>query len=355
MKPLILHAPGELISSTATLSLNRPRWYIADLRPPDCRLADVPSGNCLDEPTYAIFKPRNVLSASGADHEGLNRKTLTDVQLSAGLVPIPGHVGRLDYETSGLILVTSHGLLNKALLNWPDILTSYGGTPTTKRYRLYVEGRHEPDSTQVKRLSDPLTHSRNGRTFYSKSAVSVSVLGSFEDRRMPSAWSLFDSINVPSQGSSAYNPSSQRDNREPSARELWQASRRAARQQERLSKADTLPFPSRRLEGYGWVTQIDIVLSEGRHHQVRRLCKRAGLRLHHLRRLAVGPVQLGDLAPGEVRVLEREEKHELYAACLPRLLAAQRAHRESFGQCNSAPLVSSALWSFDTHEHINTT
>lgn len=70
----------------------------------------------------------------------------------------------------------------------------------------------------------------------------------------------------------------------------------------------------------GWLTRVDVVLTQGRHHQVRRLVKRAGLKLLHLRRVAVGPVTLGDAAPGDVRVLGRHEKRELYEWCLPRVL-----------------------------------
>ena len=58
-------------------------------------------------------------------------------------------------------------------------------------------------------------------------------------------------------------------------------------------------------------------LRQGRHHQIRRLCKRAGLRLLHLRRISVGPIALGGMVPGEVRELSAEEKAALYAACLP--------------------------------------
>ena len=158
------------------------RWRVDDLRPPACSPADVPSGNCLDEPTYAIFKPRNVLSASGADAG--RRRTLTDVMRDAGVPPLPGHVGRLDLETSGLILVTAHGLLNKALINWPDVLAAFDGEVVTKRYLLFVAGRHEPSSPRLTRLADPLTHQRNGRTYFSRSAVDVIHRGSYVDRRL---------------------------------------------------------------------------------------------------------------------------------------------------------------------------
>ena len=68
---------------------------------------------------------------------------------------------------------------------------------------------------------------------------------------------------------------------------------------------------------------MELTIRQGRHHQVRRLCRRGGLKLRHLRRLRVGPVGLGGLRPGEVRVLGREEKAGLYAMCLPKWLEQQ--------------------------------
>ena len=65
----------------------------------------------LSSTTYAIYKPRNVLSAAGPSAGKSGRKnnpTLTDVMEAAGVRPLPGHVGRLDAETSGLILVTDN-------------------------------------------------------------------------------------------------------------------------------------------------------------------------------------------------------------------------------------------------------
>lgn len=87
--------------------------------------------------TYAVFKPRNVLSASGTVDTGRKRyPTLTDVMKAAGVVPLPGHVGRLDAETSGLVLVTSDSLLLRGVLGWPEVLEEYGGTPVSKNCAL---------------------------------------------------------------------------------------------------------------------------------------------------------------------------------------------------------------------------
>ena len=55
----------------------------------------------------------------------------------------------------------------------------------------------------------------------------------------------------------------------------------------------------------GWLTEVEVQLRQGRNHQIRRLCKRAGLRLLHLRRISVGPIALGGMAPGEVRAISQ--------------------------------------------------
>ena len=43
------------------------------------------------------------------------------------------------------------------------------------------------------------------------------------------------------------------------------------------------------------------MLTEGRHRQVRRMFGACGYRVAELHRTAVGPYQLGDLAPGAWR------------------------------------------------------
>ena len=131
--------------------------------------------------TYAIHKPRGVLSA--ARDANPHRRTLTDVMLTAGVEPLPGHVGRLDLETSGLILVTADSLLLEAALGIPrpGVTDSEAASASlTKTYELLLAGRHDPDSPALRDLGEPLKHRRGGREFHSDAAACVRHLRTFQ-------------------------------------------------------------------------------------------------------------------------------------------------------------------------------
>jgi 23S rRNA pseudouridine2605 synthase len=59
---------------------------------------------------------------------------------------------------------------------------------------------------------------------------------------------------------------------------------------------------------------VDITLTEGRHHAVRKWAEAIGLKVERLARLSYGPVRLGDLPPGAWRLLTPSEEAALYAA-----------------------------------------
>jgi len=67
------------------------------------------------------------------------------------------------------------------------------------------------------------------------------------------------------------------------------------------------PVPEAEPPWLGDRTRLEFRLIEGRHRQIRRLCSRAGLRLLHLHREAVGPLELGGLASGAARPLSAAE------------------------------------------------
>jgi 23S rRNA pseudouridine2605 synthase len=67
---------------------------------------------------------------------------------------------------------------------------------------------------------------------------------------------------------------------------------------------------------------VRLVLAEGRKREVRRMLNKLGYPVERLLRLAVGPVELGDLEAGEWRYLSPEEIEQLYTSAVPKTPAA---------------------------------
>lgn len=59
---------------------------------------------------------------------------------------------------------------------------------------------------------------------------------------------------------------------------------------------------------------LQMVISEGRNRQIRKMCEACGLEVARLRRTAIGPIKLGMLKPGEHRELSSEELRALRTA-----------------------------------------
>lgn len=59
---------------------------------------------------------------------------------------------------------------------------------------------------------------------------------------------------------------------------------------------------------------LEIVLDEGKNRQIRRMIEAMGAKVLRLVRVAIGPLQLGDLAKGEYRAISIAEKRMLDAA-----------------------------------------
>jgi 23S rRNA pseudouridine2605 synthase len=77
-------------------------------------------------------------------------------------------------------------------------------------------------------------------------------------------------------------------------------------------------------------TLLEIVLSEGRNREIRRMLARMGHKVERLKRTAIGPLRLAELPPGAARPLEREELRRLkrFAAGKPVRLAKSRPQRK---------------------------
>lgn len=64
-------------------------------------------------------------------------------------------------------------------------------------------------------------------------------------------------------------------------------------------------------------TQLEMVLEEGNNREVRRVLARVGHKVLRLLRVAVGPIRLGQLKPGQFRRLTRQEIEQLQRLAQP--------------------------------------
>ncbi len=74
------------------------------------------------------------------------------------------------------------------------------------------------------------------------------------------------------------------------------------------------PVPPRRVRSYHPTAWLRVVLREGRKRQVRRMTAAVGHPTLRLIRVAIGPLHLGDLQPGEWRDLTEQERRALFEA-----------------------------------------
>ena len=58
-------------------------------------------------------------------------------------------------------------------------------------------------------------------------------------------------------------------------------------------------------------TELEIILREGKNREIRRILARLGHKVQHLRRIAIGPLRLGDLPTGAYHTLTRTEIRKL--------------------------------------------
>ncbi len=168
---------------------------------------------------YAVNKPAGVVSTAADTH---GRPTVVDlVDSPARLYP----VGRLDSDTTGLILLTDDGDLANRL--------THPRYEVPKTYLAEVSGGSVPEHA-LRRLRDGLE----------------------------------------------------------------------------LDDGPTLPAGVRQVRA----GVLEITLREGRQRQVKRMCEAVGHPVTSLRRVAFGPLRLGDLKPGDARRLTLAEVERLRAA-----------------------------------------
>ncbi|TWU59134.1 Ribosomal large subunit pseudouridine synthase B [Rubripirellula tenax] len=85
-------------------------------------------------------------------------------------------------------------------------------------------------------------------------------------------------------------------------------------------------------------SELEVTLREGKNREIRRIFARFGHKVQQLRRIAVGPLKLGDMPPGAYRVVARDEVDKLWAACeaAEKESAATSAQKRSSGAKRAA-------------------
>ena len=78
-----------------------------------------------------------------------------------------------------------------------------------------------------------------------------------------------------------------------------------------LNDGRTRPAEVQVLEQSDRATVLEIVLTEGRNRQIRRMAAAVGQRVRRLLRVAIGAYALGDLPAGQYRTLDEEDRKRL--------------------------------------------
>ncbi len=76
----------------------------------------------------------------------------------------------------------------------------------------------------------------------------------------------------------------------------------------------TAPAAVRVLDEVGRKTWLEMSISEGKNHQIRRMCEAVRLPVDKLQRVRIGPLKLGNLPPGQLRPLSEAEVAALRVA-----------------------------------------
>ncbi|MEC9466724.1 MAG: pseudouridine synthase [Myxococcota bacterium] len=160
-----------------------------------------------------------------------------------------GACGRLDKESSGLLLFTDDGLLSQALLHPRFEHQAITETPSHIAKTYHLQLSDAVSNTQLHELAQPIT------------------LGEGRKR----------------------------------------------------GPVTTLPAEVSRVNHPEPGTWLSCTLYDGKNRQIRRLCRRSGLKLLVLRRVSLGPIAMDALAEGQARSLSQREIEACYQLALPGL------------------------------------
>lgn len=128
-----------------------------------------------DEPVTVIFNKPTATLTTAADEPGMDRRTVMDI-VQHPLAPRLFPVGRLDYDTTGLLILTNDGELANRL--------AHPRFEIPKTYRAIVSGVITPESLEALERGVVLAHRTKGKTRGAErtQGVHVTVTKQLRDR-----------------------------------------------------------------------------------------------------------------------------------------------------------------------------
>lgn len=242
------------------------------------RFRFVPSPLLMRARVFVVHKPVNVISATvdpqvtnvirstahpryGELVGGESRLTVYDIAEAKGFPRDCGLVGRLDCETSGIMMFSDDSRLASAIRDPVDENSPFYGSPF-----------------KVKEYVLQLTHPKG------------------HDERNFSAASVEESLSAPFKFSRFG---------------VEHSTSRADVKVLRVWRDEALSYGRSHL---GWVIELRVALQEGKHHQIRRMARRGGYHVLSLRRTRIAGILDIDSIPteGDCRWLTEDEIHTLY-------------------------------------------
>ncbi|KAK3263844.1 hypothetical protein CYMTET_24411 [Cymbomonas tetramitiformis] len=267
---------------------------------------------------YVLFhKPINAVCArQEVNRFAGSRNTIYDV-LPPGVPHVP-HVGRLDMDTSGLLLLTDDGPLHDILLRkdaeparGAPVDQSAAAVLPCKRARDVVgrqPGKSDAAECEVEGVSKVYhVEVEPGKGVQYMHGGAVDVEAAVASLEQPLAYGAEEAeLRTAPAKVRFWDPAAS------SPRRPEEASMGPARSAPEGSSAGGDTAPTAITSGdTSRVAHFEITICEGKNRQVRKLCARAGLIVRALHRVKFGPLELGGLDVGEARNLTDDE----VAAC----------------------------------------
>ena len=207
-----------------------------------------------------LHKPEGVITST---KDPQNRRTVLDFVQDIPVRLFP--VGRLDYDSSGLLLLTNDGELTQKL--------THPSHSVPKTYIARLLG--EPSKEGLSAFRKGLVINMGGGLSVETAAAKISILESILDRNYPKA-------------------------------------NHAKTVQAKTVQAKTVHAKTAHAKSPSTKTcTAKITIYEGKNRQVRKMCEAIGCRVLQLKRVAMGSLKLGNLPRGEYRHLTKSEIESL--------------------------------------------